>query len=756
MIERIGRYRIVGKLGEGGMGVVYAAEDERLGRQVALKMVRGAQRDSQGQQRLWREARAAAAISHPNICQLYEIEEQDEGVFLTMELLEGESLAARIAKGPLPLSAAADTTLQILAALQALHRRGLIHRDLKPSNVFVTPLGVKLLDFGLARPLGLNEGVGETVVSLTGEALVGTPRYLAPELLRGQSPDARADLFAVGAVLYEMLAGRPAFGGTSLPEILHAIGYEQPPVLGGSPAIAVLDRIVHRALAKQTQERYQTAEAMADDLRAALQFADSGEIVRARPMTRMVVLPFRTLRSDPDTDFLAFSLPDALTSSLSALESVVVRSSLTASQFADASLDLKRLARDADVDVALAGTLLRAGSKLRVNAQLVEAPGGTVLWSQTSEVTLGDIFALQDDLTQRIVESLSLPLTARDHRLLKHDVPASAKAYEFYLRANQLAYEAKHWTLARDLYLKCLEHDPHYAPAWARLGRIYRVIGLYAGEDSAAENFARAQDAFARALELNPDLSLAHNLYTYLEVELGQAQAAMLRLLERANRRSADQELFAGLVQACRYAGLCDASIAAHARARRLDPGIRTSVAHAYLMLGDYRRAVETDCENPPIIKAMALDLLGEQDAALAMLRSFEEAALPRIMHLFVVSARTLIEGSREESLEAADELVRRWHLRDPCARYYLARQLARLADPRALQMLHEVVEGGFCCFTFLTRDPWLDPLRTDPSFRALLRKAEVRYREALAAFMQAGGEHLLGVGAAMTRAVGS
>ena len=204
-----------------------------------------------------------------------------------------------------------------------------------------------------------------------------------------------------------MIAGRPAFGGTSIPDILHAVAYDHPPVLGGSPGIAALDRIVHRALEKQPRDRYQAAEAMADDLRAALRLADSGEIVRARPTTRIIVLPFRMLRSDPETDFLSFSLSDALTSSLSALESAVVRSSLSAAQFADASLDLKRIARDADVDMVLTGTLLRSGSQLRVNAQLVEAPVGSVLWSQTSEAPVGDIFALQDELTQRIVESLS-------------------------------------------------------------------------------------------------------------------------------------------------------------------------------------------------------------------------------------------------------------------------------------------------------------------------------------------------------------
>ncbi len=297
--------------------------------------------------------------------------------------------------------------------------------------------------------------------------------------------------------------------------------------------------------------------------------------------TRLIVVPFRMLRPDADMEFLTFSLPEAITSSLSGLESLVVRSSIVASRFGGSPIEPQKIAAEADVDVVLSGTLLRAGEQLRVSTQLTEVPAGTLLWSQTSQVPVGDIFQLQDDLCHRIVESLSLPLTNREHRMLKRDVPSSARAYEFFLRGNQLSYEAKQWTVARDLYLRCVEEDPRYSPAWARLGRIHHVIEKYL-EPIPGENFGRAEVAFRRALELNPDLSLAHKLYAQLEVDLGRAQDAMVRLLGRA--RSADPEQFAGLVSACRYCGLLQESIAADHQARRLEPRVRTSVVHTWFL----------------------------------------------------------------------------------------------------------------------------------------------------------------------------
>jgi serine/threonine protein kinase/tetratricopeptide (TPR) repeat protein len=741
MTRLIAHYEITGKLGEGGMGIVYAARDRRLNRSVALKMIRRGS-EPEAAERLRREARAAATVNHPNICQLYDFGEQEGDLFIAMEYLEGEPLSGRLERGPLPLREAVEIALATLAALDALHNHGLMHRDLKPSNIFLTPHGVKLLDFGLARTIGVE--AAETRLTMPG-TILGTPHYLPPEQIQGQPVDARADVFAAGAVLYEMLAGRPPFGGATVPEIVHSIVYEHPPALGGSPGVGAVDRIIRKAIAKRPQNRYNTAAAMADDLRATMLMLDSGSMSHAvRPMTRLMVLAFRVLRPDPEIDFLAFSLSDALTTSLSGLDSLVVRSSLTAAAFAGDTVDFRVVAAQAEVDAVLTGTLLRAEDKLRVTTQLAEVPSGTILWSQTTQVLLGDVFELQDALTTRIVESLSVPLSAREERLLKRDVPASAKAYEFYLRANQIAYEAKNWIVARDLYRQCLEEDPRYAPAWARLARIYRVISTYIAEES-DENYALAESAFKRALELNPDLSIAHNLFTPVEVETGRAQQAMLRLLERARSHPNDPELFAGLVQACRYAGLDHQAIAAYEHAHRLDPKVRTAVTHAFFMAGEYERVAETDLEDPPILTAFALDILGRQEDAVAHLRAHLTPGVPRLMRLFLEGTLAVVQGDRSTGHAVAGEILGKWRLRDPCGKYYLARTLAALEHPQALESFKRAVEAGFHSYYFFIRDPWLDPLRTDESFTEIVKYAETRYRDAAEAFVSAGGERILG-----------
>ncbi|MGD8896902.1 MAG: serine/threonine-protein kinase, partial [Acidobacteriota bacterium] len=340
---RIGRYRILGEVGRGGMGVVYEASDEQLGRTLAVKTLAGLTDDT-ARKRFWREARAAASVNHPNICPLYEVGEEAGLPFIAMELLVGEPLSERVGREPLPFREAVDVTLPILDALTALHERGLVHRDLKPSNIFLTAHGVKLVDFGLARPTiaeGLDTVVTESQLTGTG-VIVGTPRYMAPEQITGDAVDTRADLFALGAILFEMVAGRPAFGGRTAVEILHATLYEQPPALTGSPAIAALDRVIRKALEKAPADRYPTARAMNDELRAVLRTSGTEAAAIARTLTRLVVLPFRPLRPDPETDFLGFGLSDAVSTSLSTLGSLVVRSSAAAARFASDSPDLQR------------------------------------------------------------------------------------------------------------------------------------------------------------------------------------------------------------------------------------------------------------------------------------------------------------------------------------------------------------------------------------------------------------------------------
>ena len=742
-LEQIGHYRITKKLGEGGMGVVYAAHDERLDRHVAVKMIRDAGHDATSRDRFWREARAAAAVNHPHVCQLYEIGESDGTLFIVMELLDGESLAGRLEHGSIDVMDASTMMLGTLSALEALHSRELVHRDLKPSNVFITTFGVKLLDFGLARSVVTDQHATAQDLTLEGK-VVGTPAYMAPEQFAGRPADARADLFAAGALFYEMLTATSPFAGNSMMATMQAVLNTRPPALTGSPAIDTVDQIIERAVEKQPERRYQTAHEMADDIRAAMASSGlSGDVPVARAITRLIALPFRVLRPDPDTDFLAFSLADAITTSLSHLDSLVVRSSLAAAQYASETPDLKTIARDANVDVVLTGTLMRAGDQIRVNAQLVDASGGTVLWSRGVQSALGDLFNLQDDFTQRIVESLSIPLTRREEQLLNHDVPATARAYEFYLRGNECGTDRARWLVARDLYEQCVAEDAQFAPAWAQLGRMHRLVGVHLDVAHVDDHMRKAEQAFSRALELNPRLSLAHNLYAYLEVDLGRAQAAMLRLLECAKEQRADPDIFVGLVHACRYCGLLDASIAAYQRARRLDPNVRTSVCHAYWLSGDFEQALATDTGGP-FMKLLVSVRRGQLAQVVDDLKRI--GANPtsqydrgwRLLLAVLEKDRVVFDAGFEA--EAAD-------LRDPEGMYYWALMAAYVGDiDWTLEMLGRAVGRGWSCYQALAGEPWLDCVRSDPRFSRILRDAEARHREAAAALISAGGDRLLGI----------
>ncbi|HEU4523755.1 MAG TPA: protein kinase [Gemmatimonadales bacterium] len=746
--ETIGRYRVTRRLGQGGMGVVYAAHDDRLERDVAIKRIRNAAGDAALRERLLREARAAARINHPNICHVYELAEEGEELYLVMELLEGEALEQRLTRDRITVAEALRLTLGVLSALEALHARGIIHRDLKPSNVFLTPHGVKLLDFGLARPVAEQFKV-EVTLTQPG-TLMGTPRYMSPEQWEGQPLTPASDLFAVGAILFEMLAGKPAFPGSTIIEVFRAVAIAEPPALAGGPEVMAADRIIQLAIAKRAADRYPDAAVMAREVREALALVDTGgSSPQARAMTRLIVLPFRILRPDPEIDFLAFGVPDAITSSLSGLESLVVRSTAAGQRFAGAS-DLKTIAAEAGVDVVVTGTLLRAGDQVRVSTQMLEAPSGTLLSSSTAQVALTDVFQLQDDLARQIVDSLALPLSSRDRGSLGRQQPLNAKAYDLYLRANHLGANTSNparLAAARDLYRRCLDEDPGYAPAWARLGRVYRVLAKY-GAEGQAESIALAEEAFRRALEIDPDLAVAHNFYTYFEIEeKARAPEAMVRLLERVGRGAADPHLFAGLVVACRFCGLLGASLAADRRARRIDPSIQTSVQYTYWAMGDYHQAALHDVEDIQAIRHGALWMLGRYDEALAGVREALTHAPGSLEHWIVESQLAAMEGRPQDCLRHARAILDAG-FHDPEGLLLHGRELAFLGlVPEALGMLQRVVDGGYHCPTLLTIDPWLDALRGEAAFVRAVRQAEAGRARAAEAFARAGGERVLGVG---------
>jgi serine/threonine protein kinase/tetratricopeptide (TPR) repeat protein len=731
---------VLRKLGQGGMGVVYAARDERLQRDVAVKTMSALAPDETTRKRFWREARAAASVNHPNICQLYEVGEHRGEPFIAMELLEGEPLSERVKRGAASVSESLPIGLQMLAALGALHDRGVIHRDLKPSNVFVTPHGVKLLDFGLARAFDPDSADGLTDLTLTG-MVVGTPGYMAPERVNGEPADARSDLFAVGAIMFELLAGRPPFAGRTVAAVFHATLHEQPPALSGSPAIAALDRVIRRALAKNPADRPPTAAAMAAELRAVPGGDATGARVLARALPRIVVLPFRILRSDPETDFLSFSLADAIATSLSSLGSLLVRSSATAARLAGAEPDLKVLAAEASVDRVVLGTLLRSGDELRATSQLVEAPGGEILASHTVQASLGDLFALQDDIARRVVEALALPLTG------DRAAAPDAEAYRLYLRANELARSYDGLPEARELYRRCLETDPGFAPAWARLGRCHWVIGKYIEDSDDAAGQAAA--ALSRALALDARLAVAHKLYASLEADCGRTLEALTRLLDAARDHGDDPELLAGLVHVCRYCGLNEQSLAGHEEARRLDPNVPTSFGQTLVMMGDYERVFAIRGPGPgadDALRAVGLGLAGRRDEARKAVLDLRSASRLPVFGVWADFLDAWLDRRPAAMLEIVTSVRHLKITEDPESRFQTGWLLCDAGGhEQGLAYLGLAVANGYYPAPTLAASASFARLRSAPAFQALLAEAEAGRRRALAVFHERGGAQLLG-----------
>jgi eukaryotic-like serine/threonine-protein kinase len=734
--ERIGRYTVRSRLGEGGMGVVYAAVDDLLGRDVAIKVLRADSRDPRGAQRLIREARVAASISDPRVCQVYELGEWQGQPFVVMERVSGEPLSTRLASGRLPPGEAIRIAIEIADALRVLHTHGVVHRDLKPSNVFVTPAGVKLLDFGLARPA--IAAMSDPTVTMAG-AIVGTPQYCAPEQLMGSDADVRADVFSLGAVLFELLTGTPPFSGPTLAAVIHAVTHASPAVLTGSPSAAALDRILHRALAKAPDSRYQTTDELAEALRLVRTDAASDQPMDVRAIVRCAVLPFRVLNPDRETDFLGSSLADALVGALSDLEALVVRSSVQTARYAGRPADGAELARELAVDVVLSGTLLRRGDRLRLTAELLRVPSGDQIWTHAADVGIADVFDVHDELAGRVIQSL--PLSAGD-RARPARVRPAGKAFDLYLRGMSLRYEASSWRQARQCFSQCLDVDPTFAPAWAELGRLERVLGKY--EEPLA--ITRAEAALRDALRLDPDNAAAHQYSAQLDLDLGRVEAALTRLLTRAARHRADPQVYAGLVQAARYAGLLDASHAAHARARHLDPAMPTSVLHTWYMRGEFERALAAAHLASDPLESRVFAAMGRRTAAIAAARREEErfATVPRL-RAFSTGLRAALEGNATEAgaaLAAIDA-----SFTDGEGLYYAA-EIAGclgLADA-ALALLSRAIDRHFVCVSAFEASPYLACARELPAWRPLREQAEHIHTHLAASFSRAGGPALVGL----------
>jgi len=464
----------------------------------------------------------------------------------------------------------------------------------------------------------------------------------------------------------------------------------------------------------------------------------------AEPVIRFIALPFLVINGEERIAFLAHSLPEAVSASLAGLRSLTVRSSLLAARLAEGQLDPRHIAQEADVDMLLTGTILCDGDELRVTAELVHAPTGTLVGSYVCQTGRDNMIKVQDGLVRGVVELLMLRLTERERRVLAHNVPASPRAYEFYLRANHVQQERTfaNLSMARDLYRACLDEDPDYAPAWARVGRCYRFLEKFgqAGSDS----LELARWAFRRAFALSPDLPVAHNLYTPIEADAGHAQEAMVRLLRCVEHHPNDPELFGGLVQACRYCGLLEESVRAHHRAKRLDSTIASSVAHTFFLMGDCQRALEW---YPPgdffYLDLAVLAATGRETEAAELLshRRRPGGQFPALIE----SLSLFLQGDHAGSLQTVRQALALRPTTDPEMKFYLTRQLARNgAHADALRAIHDLASEGFFCSTALRCDPWLRPLSLLPGFQDVLDEVLRREVDAKALFQAAGGDQAL------------
>jgi serine/threonine protein kinase/Tfp pilus assembly protein PilF len=736
--QAISHYKILEKLGEGGMGVVYKAQDTKLKRTVALKFLSpqavGTEEDKI---RFIHEAQSAAALNHPNICTVYEIDENEDRSFIAMECIEGESLKAKIKSSTLPLDEAVRIAVEIAEGLQEAHSKGVIHRDIKSGNIMLTATGrVKVMDFGLAK------SSGRTQLTQTGTT-VGTVAYMSPEQGRGEPVDHLSDIWSLGIVLYEMITGELPFTADYDQATIYRIINEEPSSIRSrrSDVPKELERIIEKALKKDVSERYQGAEDLKKDLQLLANTASlsstKSDMTDKQDTPSIAVLPFRDMSSQRDQEYFCEGIAEELINALVKLKGLRVAARTSTFQFKDRDSNIKTVGEQLEVTTVLAGSIRKAGDRLRITAQLINVEDGFHIWSEKYDRDLDDIFAIQDEISLAIVDNLKVRLLGEERSALVKRHTVDQEAHNMYLKGLYFWNRRLEGGMksAMEHFHQAMEKDPDYALAHVGVADTYNLTGFF-GYSPPNETFPRAKAAAQRALEIDNSLGEAHASLGWAAMcfdwDWSAAEREFKQAIQLNPAYATAHEWYAVYLFAM---GRFEEGMREALQARELDPlslMINTVVGIAYLFAHRYdesiehlNKALEMDpnflLANTYIVLALAET--GRYDEAIDIMRRVEPLAAEHAYTLGEFGGVYAMAGQRDEAqriLDQLDELARERYV-SPVHR---VKGLVGLGETdKMIDCMEAAIKERNPEVIFSKTDPFFDRLHSDKRYQALLRK---------------------------------
>lgn len=731
--KTIGHYQVIEKIGEGGMGVVYRAEDTRLKRTVALKFLPTEAITEEEQTRFIREAQTASALDHPNICTIHEVNETDDGrTFIAMAYCDGETVKEKISQGPLELEEALDIAIQIGEGLSRAHKEGIVHRDIKPANAILTKDGiVKIVDFGLAKLSGA------TQLTKTGTSM-GTAAYMSPEQVHGSDVDHRADIWSLGVVLYEMVTGQLPFKGDNETAVIYSVLNEDPESLISMQQNIPrsLEEVVGKALVKDPANRYQDVQEMVKEIRN-LPVGETGQHDWEKSI---VVLPFENLSPDPEQEYFSDGLTEEVTSDLSKIHSLRVISRNSAMMLKGTKKATKTIGRELNVQYVLEGSVRKSGNDLRITAQLIDVSTDAHLWAEKYSGTLDNVFDIQENVSRAIATALKVTLSPEEHKGIGQRPIDDIVSYELYLKAQAKIEE--YTEEAGDKALRYLESAKEIVGdnAYIYVGMAYaywNYVNIGARQE---EYHIKAIEYANKALELDSQFSKAHTILGWLYCGHGDPQKGLLHF-KKALEANPDESLaLRGLGVFCTSA-YGDFEVAAQMceRLKKVDPlnhlGIWIEGGMNFYS-GDYERALplwlkwykrEPEVPFTPFYYALALSYLGRFEEAIPVIDQNAKKHPEHLAAKFGLMMKYAWQGEKELVYQEMTPEFQKSCRRDPPWAHHMASFLALLdAKQDALDWLENAVDVGFIIYPFLAeKDPFLENIRGEERFKKLMERVK-------------------------------